>query len=226
MRRADSDSKMRELDNELISKDANKQGQNVKHSDNLDKCLNEIITKRMARGSNQVIEIADTRINSGMKILEQEYTESVGGNLYVGNLHPKTTEETLFREFCKYGPIESLKIMYPRTAEERSRGRNCGFVKFIEREDAELAMEQLEDIVLFGYEMKLGWGKAMPKSTFSNAKIGYLNINNVSPGITETANALMMNPTLPKIYVEPPVDESERTIIDCVSRVVASVSTI
>ena len=66
----------------------------------------------------------------------------------------------------------------------------------------------------------------MPKNPFSNAKTKYLTINNVSPGITELANALMMDPYLPKIYVEPPVDEAERTIVDCVSRVVASVSTI
>ena len=56
--------------------------------------------------------------------MEENYQESVGGNLYVGNLHPKVTEEILFREFYKFGPIESLKIMHPRTEEERKRGKN------------------------------------------------------------------------------------------------------
>lgn len=168
----------------------------------------------MQRNSNQIIEITDTQLGSGIKALEQEYTESVGGNLYVGNLHPKVTEEILFREFCKFGPIESLKVMYPRTEEERGRGRNCGFVKFKEKEDAELAMDELDGIILFGYEMKLGWGKAMPKYSQRDANTGYLNINNVAPNLTEIARALMMNPALPKIRVEAPAEESLKSIID------------
>ena len=87
-------------------------------------------------------------------------------------------------------------------------------MKFIEREDAEIAMEELDGIVLFGYEMKIGWGKAMPKSTPINGKIEYLTIANVAPGLQEISQALMMNPNIPKIYVETPQNDSERSIID------------
>lgn len=57
-------------------------------------------------------------------------------NLYVGNLAPTTTEETLNEIFGKFGQIYSVKIMWPRTDEERSRARNCGFVSFMQRADA------------------------------------------------------------------------------------------
>jgi RNA recognition motif-containing protein len=133
--------------------------------------------------------------------MEQDFYESVGGNLYIGNLHPKVTEETLFREFCKFGPIESVKVMYPRNDEERTRGRNCGFVKFFEREDAELAMEELDGILIFGYEMKIGWGKAMPRHS-KDITTGALTIQNVSPNIYEISRFLMSNPNFPVIRYE------------------------
>jgi len=44
-------------------------------------------------------------------------------NLYVGNLAQETTEDTLKREFVRFGPIASVKIMWPRTDEERVRTR-------------------------------------------------------------------------------------------------------
>ena len=36
-------------------------------------------------------------------------------NLYLGNLAPTTTEETLQEAFGKFGEIYSVKIMWPRT---------------------------------------------------------------------------------------------------------------
>ncbi|CAB5181476.1 unnamed protein product [Rhizophagus irregularis] len=55
-------------------------------------------------------------------------------NLYVGNISPEVNEEMLCKEFAKYGPIASVKIMWPRTQEEKDRNRNCGFVSFMDRE--------------------------------------------------------------------------------------------
>ena len=74
--------------------------------------------------------------------------------------------------------------------------------------------------------MKLGWGKAMPKNPFVNAQTGYLTIENIAPGLQEQSHALLANPTLPKVHVNAPQSETERNIIDCVSRLVASVSII
>ena len=44
-------------------------------------------------------------------------------NLYVGNLHPSVTEAVLCKVFGVYGPIASVKIMWPRSAEEKARNR-------------------------------------------------------------------------------------------------------
>lgn len=72
------------------------------------------------------------------------------------------TEQQLMELFGKYGPLASVKIMWPRSEEEKSRGRNCGFVAFMSRKDAERALRGLTGKDVMNYEMKLGWGKAVP----------------------------------------------------------------
>lgn len=86
--------------------------------------------------------------------------------------------------FGKYGPLASIKIMYPRTDEEKSRGKNCGFVAFMSRFDGERALRALSGKVIDSkfqqtfkieprsllyrcfsssdFDMKMGWGKPVP----------------------------------------------------------------
>lgn len=51
--------------------------------------------------------------------------------------------------FGKYGPLASIKIMWPRSDEEKARGRNCGFVAYMSRKDGERALKNLNGIQLF-----------------------------------------------------------------------------
>ncbi|MCJ8740461.1 hypothetical protein PDJAM_G00059560 [Pangasius djambal] len=83
-------------------------------------------------------------------------------NLYLGNINPQMNEEMLCQEFGRYGPLASVKIMWPRTDEERARERNCGFVAFMTRRDAERALKHLNGKMIMNFEMKLGWGKGVP----------------------------------------------------------------
>lgn len=83
-------------------------------------------------------------------------------NLYLGNLNPKITEQQLMELFGRYGPLASIKIMWPRSDEEKARGRNCGFVAFMNRKDGERALKYLNGKDIQSYEMKLGWGKSVP----------------------------------------------------------------
>ncbi|EDW85779.1 uncharacterized protein Dwil_GK22959 [Drosophila willistoni] len=83
-------------------------------------------------------------------------------NLYLGNLNPKISEQQLMEIFGRYGPLASIKIMWPRSEEEKQRGRNCGFVAYMSRKDAERALRTLNGRYVMGYEMRLGWGKTVP----------------------------------------------------------------
>jgi len=40
-------------------------------------------------------------------------------NIYLGNINPKMTEQQLMDVFGKYGPLASVKVMWPRTEEEK-----------------------------------------------------------------------------------------------------------
>lgn len=51
--------------------------------------------------------------------------------------------------FGKYGPLASIKIMWPRSDEEKARGRNCGFVAYMSRKDGERALKNLNGMWLF-----------------------------------------------------------------------------
>lgn len=63
----------------------------------------------------------------------------------------------LCQEFGRYGPLASVKIMWPRTDEERARERNCGFVAFMNRRDAERALKHLNGTKLLLYVHFLSW---------------------------------------------------------------------
>ena len=41
--------------------------------------------------------------------------------------------QILRREFLRFGPIASVKVMWPRDDDQRRRGKNCGFVAFMVR---------------------------------------------------------------------------------------------
>ena len=41
------------------------------------------------------------------------------------------TPSIVTQEFGRYGPIASVKIMWPRDDDQRRRGRNSGFVAFM-----------------------------------------------------------------------------------------------
>lgn len=150
-------------------------------------------------------------------------------NLYVGNMSPQMTEDILCKEFGCFGPLASVKIMWPRTEEEKSRGRMCGFVAFMQRPDGEKAIRALNGKEIIGFEIKVGWGKAVqvpPRPYYvhtapvvqetglpfnATPKSGGL-YGSVAPPSSATggANTKIINAT---VNVEIPKDRTERQII-------------
>ncbi|CAO3635251.1 unnamed protein product [Mucor hiemalis] len=128
---------------------------------NLDSFLEEI--KKGQEGRSK----ADSK-STGLQAMTAETAGSMDDgnpyttNLYVGNINPTTTETGLCHEFGKYGPIASVKIMWPRTQEEKDKGNNCGFVSYMKKEDAAAAIKNLDGKEVEGFVMRVGWGKAVP----------------------------------------------------------------
>lgn len=80
-------------------------------------------------------------------------------NLFISNLSRSLYEAEIMELFGCFGPLASVKIMYPRSEEERSRGSNCGFVAFMARDDATKALEQLDGHEFGGLALRISWGK-------------------------------------------------------------------
>lgn len=83
-------------------------------------------------------------------------------NVFTFNITFQISENQLMDIFGRYGPLASIKIMWPRSEEEKMRERNCGFVAYMSRKDAERALKTLNGRFIMGYVMRLGWGKAVP----------------------------------------------------------------
>ncbi|KQJ97564.1 protein RRC1 [Brachypodium distachyon] len=151
-------------------------------------------------------------------------------NLYVGNLSPKVDENFLLRTFGRFGPIASVKIMWPRTEEERRRQRNCGFVAFMNRAEGQAAKDEMQGVVVYDYELKIGWGKsvALPSQALPAPPPGHMAIRNKEGGtviisgpggppvasVTPQTSELVLTPNVPDIVVAPPDDSHLRHVID------------
>ncbi|KAK8505432.1 hypothetical protein V6N13_045870 [Hibiscus sabdariffa] len=151
-------------------------------------------------------------------------------NLYVGNLSPKVDENFLLRTFGRFGPIASVKIMWPRTEEERRRQRNCGFVAFMNRADGQAAKDEMQGVIVYEYELKIGWGKsvALPSQALPAPPPGQMAIRGnegssiilsgpSGPLVTSVPNQnseLVLTPNVPDIMVTAPEDGHLCHVID------------
>ncbi|CAM0956389.1 unnamed protein product [Alopecurus aequalis] len=154
-------------------------------------------------------------------------------NLYVGNLSPKVDENFLLRTFGRFGPIASVKIMWPRTEEERRRQRNCGFVAFMNRTEGQAAKDEMQGVVVYDYELKIGWGKsvALPSQALPAPPPGHMAIRSKEGGtviisgpggppvasVTPQSSELVLTPNVPDIVVAPPDDSHLRHVIDAMA---------
>ncbi|KAG6960789.1 hypothetical protein JG688_00009419, partial [Phytophthora aleatoria] len=146
-------------------------------------------------------------------------------NLYVGNLAPTVTEEVLQAEFGRYGEVYSVKIMWPRSEEERARRRNCGFVSFYERRDADDARINLDNKELEGQPMIVGWGKAVKIQPRARAPGLLLPPAAPVPSVTTTPTVSTPNADLtgkPTITIEIPTDQEARRRVDNLAHYVAA----
>ncbi|KAJ4798388.1 RNA recognition motif-containing family protein [Rhynchospora pubera] len=193
--------------------------------------------EREARNSNSMSSAPSSHFDEPPDYFDLKYGSFDDGdpqttNLYVGNLSPKVDENFLLRTFGRFGPIASVKIMWPRTEEERRRQRNCGFVAFMNRADGQAAKDEMQGVIVYDYELKIGWGKsvALPSQALPAPPPGHMAIRNkegntvvlsgsggppivIAPVATQNSE-LVLTPNIPDISVAPPEDDRLRHIID------------
>uniref|UniRef100_A0A8R1DJ94 U2 snRNP-associated SURP motif-containing protein n=1 Tax=Caenorhabditis japonica TaxID=281687 RepID=A0A8R1DJ94_CAEJA len=69
-------------------------------------------------------------------------------NIYVSNIPHSVTEEDLLFTFGSFGPLAALKILYPRSEEERRRPHICAFVAFMSRADVDRFMTEVRVVIV------------------------------------------------------------------------------
>lgn len=118
-----------------------------KPKSNLEQLKEELRARHLER--NEKYKMDDSASNfSFFENADQNTT-----NLFVANMNPKMTEQDLIKIFGNFGPLASVKIMWPRN-EEKGR-TNCGFVAYMSRKDGERALVELKN----RDDMRIGWGK-------------------------------------------------------------------
>ncbi|XP_062193927.1 polyadenylate-binding protein RBP47-like [Phragmites australis] len=70
--------------------------------------------------------------------------------VFVGGLDPNVSEEDLRQTFSQYGEISSVKIPV---------GKQCGFVQFAQRKNAEDALQGLNGSTIGKQTVRLSWGR-------------------------------------------------------------------
>lgn len=74
--------------------------------------------------------------------------------LFIGGLSPSVTEAELHAAFSRYGDIVYTKI---------PQGKGCGFVQFVARPAAEMAMQEMMGTMLGGMAIRISWGRSTGK---------------------------------------------------------------
>ncbi|URE44980.1 RNA-binding protein [Musa troglodytarum] len=92
----------------------------------------------------------------------QSDVDSANTTVFVGGLDPDVSEDDLKEAFSQYGEIASVKIPF---------GKQCGFVLFVHRKNAEEAMNQLNGTVIGKQTVRLSWGRN-PANKQSRAERG------------------------------------------------------
>lgn len=80
----------------------------------------------------------------------QLYNDPNNTTVFVGGLSSDVGEQTLFTLFSPFGVIRQIKI---------PPGKNCGFVKYSMREEAEEAIASMQGYIIGGNRVRLSWGR-------------------------------------------------------------------
>jgi RNA recognition motif-containing protein len=82
-------------------------------------------------------------------------------NLYVGNLAFAVTEGELEKIFTDYGSVESVKIITDR---DTGRSKGFGFVEMADDEEAQNAIDALNDHEVFGRRLRVNEARPKPSN--------------------------------------------------------------
>ncbi|ESK93617.1 mrna binding post-transcriptional regulator [Moniliophthora roreri MCA 2997] len=91
-------------------------------------------------------------------------TDPYNTTVFVGGLSPLINEDTLKTFFAPFGEIHYVKVPI---------GKNCGFVQFVRKADAQRAIEGMQGFPIAGSRIRLSWGRSQYKAAQAAAQAAH-----------------------------------------------------
>lgn len=104
--------------------------------------------------------------------------------LYVRNLMLSTTEEQIHAAFSCFAPVEKVKKI-----------RDYAFVHFVSRDDAEKALEEMNESELDGSEISVSWAKPVDREQHRMTRV-------INRQITSQYNPYPDYPPVTAVYAQ------------------------
>jgi len=93
--------------------------------------------------------------SAGMPGTHPAELDPTNTTLFIGGLSAGVTEEQLRAIFVRYGDVVYTKI---------PQGKGCGFVQFVNRGDAEAAMQEMNGQVIGSSAIRISWGRSTSRA--------------------------------------------------------------
>ncbi|KAK9044333.1 hypothetical protein V6N11_072643 [Hibiscus sabdariffa] len=101
--------------------------------------------------SSQAVVLAGGHAPNGALAHGSQYNnDSNNATIFVGGLDSDVTDDDLKQPFSQFGEVISVKI---------PSGKGCGFVQFVNRKDAEEAIQSLNGTTIGKQTVRLSWGR-------------------------------------------------------------------
>merc|ERR1719319_1016788 len=95
------------------------------------------------------------------KYLQRQQAVSIMSRIYVGCINYDTKEEQVKTAFLHFGPIRSITMSWDSMT---GKHKGFAFVEFEQPEAAQLALDQMNGIMVLGRNIKVGWPSQMPQA--------------------------------------------------------------
>ncbi|KAJ3152119.1 hypothetical protein HDU86_005964 [Geranomyces michiganensis] len=94
-----------------------------------------------------------------------QFSDPTNTTIFVGGLNTQISDEELRSYFVPFGEVVYTKI---------PPGKGCGFVQFVHRQSAEMALAQMNGFMIGGSRVRLSWGRsqAIPKTDYRPLSAG------------------------------------------------------
>merc|ERR1719180_524141 len=95
------------------------------------------------------------------KYLQRQQAVSIMSRIYVGCINYDTKEDSIKTAFLPFGPIRSITMSWDAMT---GKHKGFAFVEFEQPEAAQLALDQMNGILVLGRNIKVGWPSQMPQA--------------------------------------------------------------